>query len=247
MSRSWVILKRTGRLLKFLLLCVVLSICIFLLWRVFSTGIPNDLKTFIPNDSLSIAYDKQGQDLYMFRQNLDIITRAEHNKGYFAVPESVFIPDANQAQIVFRYNNSTITSVASDYSLDSVPSRDKELFDVTLVLYVDLTPDIKEDNYSTTDENVRAIRVKPSAKKSAQSQLYNFYRYLFDFSNAEEDINLSELLESGTLIAVHAQVYYKDDLDYSKAPYGAICLYASTSTNKEVKWSAANKKYFEED
>lgn len=229
-------------MLKFLLVCLVLTICILLLWRVFSTGIPKEIKELEPNDKLCEAYAKEGEELYVFNQVYDNITRAERNAGYFGVPEAHFIPSANQAQIVFRYNNSTIKALAKDYALDAVPDREDELFDVSLVVYIDLTPDNKEDNYEIGTDNVKTVRIPCTSKERANSQLYNFYRYVFDFENGEEALDLEELMESGTLIAIHTQIYYKGDLDYQKTAYGALCIYDYRRENNEIKLSKNEKE-----
>ncbi len=245
MSRAWVIIKRIGKLLKFLFICLVITVCIFMLWRVFSTGTPKELKPLSPNDALNEAYLQKGEELYIFEQNYDDITRDERAYGYFALPEAKFIPDANQAQLVFRYNNSTIKSMASDYALESVPDRSEELFDVSLVLFIDLTPDNKDDNYDKGSDTVNEVRCLPTSNTSAKTNLYNFYRYVFDFGSAEEEINLGELLESGELIAIHAQFYYNGDLDYEKDPYGALCIYDYRSQLHTVELSGKDKKALE--
>ena len=242
MSRAWVIFKRVGRLLKFLFICLVLTVCILLLWRVFSTGTPKEITGLAPNGKLSAAYAAEGEELYVFNQVYDNITRAERNAGYFGVPEARFIPSVNQAQIVFRYNNSTIKSLAKDYSLDSVPERSEELFDVSLVVYIDLTPDDKEDNYDIGTDTVRTVRIPCTSKERADSQLYNFYRYVFDFENGEEPLDLASLMESGELIAIHTQIYYKGDLDYEKTAYGALCIYDYRRDNETVKLSKKEKE-----
>ncbi len=245
MSRAWVIFKRIGKLLKFLLICIVITVCILMLWRVFSTGTPKALKPLTPNEKLNALYAEQGEEMYIFDQNYDNITRDEKAYGYFSVPDAVFIPDANQAQIVFRYNNSTITSLATDYSLSSVPAREEELFDVSLVFFIDLTPDNTEDNYDKGTDTVKTVRCRPSSQNSEKTTLYNFYRYVFDFESAEEPIDLSALLESDTLIAVHTEVYYKGDLDYEKTPYGALCIYDYRKTDRPVELSSKDKKALE--
>lgn len=245
MSRAWVVIKRCGRFLKFAFFCLVLTIVIFFAWRVFSTGTPKELKALTPNEKLNEAYAQKGDGLYMFTQNYDPITRADRNSGYFSVPSAVFIPDANQAQIVFRYNNSTLREVATDYSLDAPLTRGEEHFDVTLVLYLDLTPNNADDNYETNSPNVKVVRVHASQKNEGSSTLYNFYRYVFDFESAE--VNLSELMKNKQIIAIHAQMYYNDDLDYSEEAYGAICLYDSRMTDRPVELTKADKKIFKED
>lgn len=238
MSRASVIFKRIGRLVKFLIFCLIFTICILLIWRVSSTGIPKEIEDLQINDRLTSAYSQEGEKLYVFKQVYDNITRADRNAGYFGIPEAEFIPGANQAQIVFRYNNSTIKALSEDYSLPSVPSRDQELFDVSLVLYIDLTPNDKEDNYEKDDSVVKTVRLYPvSRSEKADSTLYNFYRYTFDFGTGDEPIVLSELIESGNLIAIHTEIRYLGDLDYTKDAYGALCIYDYRRENIPVKLS----------
>ena len=246
MSRAWVIFKRIGRLLKFLLFCVILTVIILLLWRVFSTGTPKEIQGLEPNDKLNAAYSaslSEDKELYVFKQIHDELSGGE-TKGYFGVPEARFIPDANQAQIVFRYNNSTISALAKDYSLPAVPSKTDELFDVSLVLYIgdrpeDPSQEISKDNA----ENIKAIRVTPEAEpQKAYSTLYSFYRYTFNFENGEEAINLNELMESKKLLSVHVEIYYKGDLDYSKNAYGALSIYDYRRDNIAVKLTKNEKE-----
>ncbi len=242
MSRAWVAIKRFGRLIKFLFVCVILTVCVFMLWRIFSTGTPKEIDTLIPNDELCEAYAQQGKELYIFKQNYDDITRAERNSGYFAVPEAVFMPEINQAQIVFRYNNSTVRALATDYGLDPVPDREQDLYDVSLVFYIDLTPEDESDNDDVNSSGLKKVRVLPSQQKSERTSLYSFYRYSFDFDDAEEQINMQELMDDGTLIAVHAEFYYKGDLDYEKTAYGALNLYYHQRSNYDVKLTSRDKK-----
>ncbi|MBE6593038.1 MAG: hypothetical protein E7642_03490 [Ruminococcaceae bacterium] len=239
MSRAWVIIKRMGRVLKFLFVCVILTVCVFMLWRIFSTGIPKDIDTLMPNEELRLAYAEKGKELAIFTQKYDEITTAEHNYGYFAVPKAVFIPELDQAQIVFRYNNSTLTSLATDYSLPAAPDREKDVFDVSLVFYIDLTPENLEDNDDIGSENIKEIRVHPDDSVSERTTLYSFYRYSFDF---DDELDMQQLIDDGLLISVHAEFYYLNDLDYNESPYGALSLYHHQRSNRAVKISARDKK-----
>jgi len=252
MSRTRVVLKRLGRILKFAIFCILLTVIILLMWRVFSTGIPKEMKAISTNERVISAYADGGGELYVFEQNYDPITRDSKNSGYFSVPQAHFIPDANQAQIVFRYNNSTITNVAEDYELSAVPSREQEMFDVSLLVYIDLTPENSEDNFmdsATVADNTyyndtfinpetsKVVRLKPSGKTSAKTTLYNFYKYEFNFDDGEEDLDLSELLEDNSIIAIHTEIYYNDDIDYSEEAYGAIRIFDQRAEKETVKLS----------
>ncbi len=250
MSRAWVIIKRTFKYLKFAVICLIIAICIFMIWRISSTGAPKTVKYIMPNEKLCTLYAEKGEDMYMFRQNYDNITRTEERYGYFAIPDVVFIPDANQAQILFRYNNSTVHSVASDYELTEAPDRSLDMFDVTLMLYIDLTPDNEEDNYSkvnedgTPNENIRTMRFQPSDAVCDRTTLYNFYRYTFDLV-ADDGTSLSELLDDKRLIAIHTEFYYNGDINYEENPFAALSIYDSRRDNIQVKLSGKDKKALE--
>ncbi len=252
MSRAWVIIKRIARVLKYLLVLLVLSICIFLLWRaLFSTETPKSLKYITPNESLSSLYAEKGDDIDIIRQNYDPITRSEKANGYFSVPTAIFIPEINQAQIVFRYNNSTVRRLAKDYSLAQVPDRNQTLYDVSLALYIDLTPDNTEDNTKknedgTPNPNIKIIRIHPNQDSilSERTSLYSFYRYTFDIES--EGLSFSALRESGALLAVHVDVYYNEDINYENDPYGALLIYTDGVRDIPVKLEAKDKKALEE-
>ena len=229
MSRIHVILKRTGKLLKFAVFCLLAAIIILLIWRLFTTSVPDSLQTVIPNDKLKAAYAQKGENLYIFEQEYDTITRADNNAGYFSIEQAHFIPDANQTQVVFRYNNSTIKHLATDYELDEVPNREQELFDVSLVYYIDLTPENQDDNFldnsdfsnSSVEHNIfinpettTAIRIHHSSKKAEKTNIYNFYKYVFELG---DEADLATLIKENKLIAVQAEVYYNQDINFKKS------------------------------
>ena len=96
----WRVVKWSISLLLFLISGI-------LLWRVFSSGDPKEIKYLMGNDALYEAYEEHGKELILQYQMQDTITTAEYNRGYFSVTQYVFIPEAKQVQLVFRYNNST--------------------------------------------------------------------------------------------------------------------------------------------
>lgn len=245
MSRVWVGIKRVWKLFAFACGCIVLTVCIFMIWRISSTGTPKSIDTISKNEAISSAYAEQGESLYMFKQNQDIITRADYNSGYFSIPDYVFIPDANQLQLVFRYNNSTLKALATDKNLPEVPDREGDYFDVSIVFYMDLTPENDEDN-EMGSPNVKKIRCKGRIVGKDKTTLYNFYRYTFDFSDCEEPIEIKELMAGDSLIAIHAQFYYNEGLDYNNPPYGALLLYDPDAKNRTVELSSNDIKALSE-
>ena len=103
------------------------------------------------NERLVEAYARDGELRGMFTQEQRSSTSAEENYGYFFVTKTVFIPSANQIQIVVRYNNSTLRYTQEDFGLEAAPSRDDDVYDVSLLVVSDLTPDNDEDNLVIAD------------------------------------------------------------------------------------------------
>ena len=223
MSRVGRALRWSGRIIKILVFCIVFSIIGILLWRVFSSSDPDSIATLTPNPDLAAAYEQSGRDLYLFRQEQRSITSGENNYGYFSVTDAVFIPEANQIQVVVRYNNSTLRALTEDKGLSAVPERSEELFDVTLSVATDLTPDVEADNLGNKEESVAFTRVHASSVSKETKNLYNYRRLVFDLDTA--GLSLSELLDTKLLLAVYVDIYYLGDVNYGEPAYGTLCLY----------------------
>ena len=233
-----------GRVIKGLFFAVIFSVIALLLWRVFTSGDPKSMQTLTPNDALAAAYEEKGEELSLFRQEQRSITSGEDNYGYFSVTSCVFIPEANQVQIVVRYNNSTLRALQADYDLAEVPSRDDELFDVSLTVATDLTPDDTEDNLGNDPDSVKMTRVHPTSVTKERKQMYNYRRLVFDLGTAE--LSLPQLLEDGLLLAVYADIYYNEDIAYEEEPYGALCLYTYMDKTLDVSLSKRDKQALNE-
>ena len=203
------------KIIRYVFLALIIVVNGALIWRMCSSSDPSSMKRLLINDATYAAYEENGKDLTLYRQSHDTITRADRNYGYFSVTDSIFIPQANQVQIVFRYNNSTITSVAKDYELESVPSADTVLFDVTLVVkYTDGTEQRFAQNMSSHDTKT----------------FYNYYRYNFDGVVIDESVE-----------GVFVDIYYLGDVDYSEIAYGTLCIYSNESKNISVSLEGADR------
>ncbi|MBQ8849019.1 MAG: hypothetical protein IJ011_01645 [Clostridia bacterium] len=244
MSRASKGFRIAGNLIKFAAAAIVAGVIALLLVRIFSAGTPKELKAMTPNDALVSAYEEYGKELYVFNQDHYPVTTADRNRGYFGITEYYIIPDANQIQLVFRYNNSTIRALAEDYSLEAVPDRNAELYDVSLVVQTDLTPDNDSDNGGNVPEAVSYTRIFPSSVRREQSNLYNYFRYVFEFDSAE--LSLSELLESGELLAVYADIYYNEDINYDETAYGTLFLYDYETDIVKKKLTSKDRRAIEE-
>ena len=238
MSRVSRAFRITGKIIKYLFILLIVAINAFFLWRIFGSEDPSSMKALSPNEALAEAFEKDGDLTGMFRQEQRSITSGETNYGYFAVTKATFIPSANQIQIIVRYNNSTLRNTQRDYGLAEAPAREEDVYDVSLLLVTDLTPENKDDNLTGGDEATSKVRIFPTYCEKAEKNLYNFRLFVFDLG----ELDLSEHLENGTLISVFTDIYYKNAADYSKPAYGTLCIYDYITETIDVKLSSKDKK-----
>ncbi len=216
-------------ILKAIACLVVFGTIIFFIWRVFSSGNPKALERLTPNGPLRDALvaaeaetdpaSGEGGTLTVWTQyQKDSITSVpDKNYGYFGITDAKFIPDADQVQILFRYNNSTIRHLKEDYALDEMPNRDDELYDVTLYVVYDLTPDILTDNAGNIPEAVRGVRYHATTSTADKKNLYNYRKLVFD------GVDLTP--EENPILAIYVDFYYIGDIDYEKDSYGTLPIY----------------------
>jgi len=190
--------------------------------------IPDSVNTLSVNDSLRAAYAQGGNSLSVIYQDYEIYSTENKvrvneegkltdnaGKAYFAVPQALIIPDANQIQLVLRYNNSTLKYLAQDYRelCPDVPDRSEDVYDVTLVKITDLTPNISTDNEDGNFITEERFFVTDSV--SAESGLHNFRRLTFENVNTEN------------VLKMYICIYYKGAVDYDAPPYATVTIYES--------------------
>ena len=246
MSKLSIGLKITWKIIKLIFVLCVFAVIAVLIWRIASSGEPKEMKTVYPTASLVELYEQDGKELYMFEQEQRDITSGENNYGYFSVTSYRIIPDIDQIEIVVRYNVSTIKNVASDYSLDEVPPRDADMFDVSLVFAKDLTPEREDDNLGNAEGSVEFIRCFGETVCETEKNLYNYKKMIF--RTDEAGIDLSDMLEDNTLLAVYTDFYldYAEfEPNYDEQPIGAVCLYDYKTKDKQIKLSSRDIKAIE--
>lgn len=221
----------TGHLLHFLFALLIFGVCGLMCWRVFISGIvPKEMKRLSPNAALCEAYERAGDELVLYTQDQATVTRSEKDYGYFGVTRFTFIPEASQLQVVLRYNNSTLKHMVEDFSLAECPPRGEEIFDVTLLQIVDLTPDDLTDN-TDGSATLGEVRIRAGAPEIDTTALYTYCRYTFDGVNIESDT-----------ITAFLDIYYEEAVDYEADPYGTLRLYHRDSTNLDEQLTAKEIK-----
>lgn len=226
MARSSTTSRIIGWAIRLLIGAMIFSVVGVLLWRILSSGDPASMTVLQPNEQIYAAYQEEGEQLQILHQQHDIIIRDGPSKGYFSVTQSEFIPAADQLQITFRYNNSTLKYVAEDYGKAAPLERGKDWFDVTVTIAYDLTPDNADDNDINHPDSVRFERYQPTACVKDTKNLYNYERLTFDGIDICAGFD-----EQGTpimrpeIIAVYVDIYFNEDLDYEQEPLGTLLIY----------------------
>jgi len=250
-NKAW---RTIGRIIKYTAFAVVFSVIILLVWRIASSGDPKSMKTLTGNEALASAYAENGDGLEVYYQEQGKLTRSEGNYGYFGVTQVRIIPDADQIQVVFRYNTSTLRYMEDDLGLErGTLLRDEDHFDVSLVISTDLTPERTDDNaFGEKDhpESVSEKRYFPTEKYTVKDKknVYNYRKYVF------EGVSIEDLT-----LAAYVDVYYKGKdangntvtPDYLEKPKGTLCIYDYKSENITKKLTSddidAIKAWLKED
>lgn len=211
------------KVIKIVAVIVCVSVTAGLFLRICSqNNAPREIDTIMVNKALSDAYAEQGEELEIFFQNYDIYSaeEGERGAGYFAVTEAIFIPAAEQAQLILRYNNSTLKYLPEDFKgiCTEIPERSEDVFDVTLVKVIDLTPNDVNDN--DNEKALKKERYFASDVIKAEKGLHNYRRFTFD------GIDTTDALE------IYVCIYYKGALDYAEDPFGSVSIYEKSENNR---------------
>ncbi len=221
-----------GRIFKTILALLIVAINTVIVWRVFfSANIPDAISSLTVTEKTQAAYAQHGDGLILQYQDQASVTKGQKDYGYFGAPQVIFIPQAEQVQLVFRYNNSTLKHLAEDYKLPETPDKSGHLFDVTLALTTDLTPENTADNTDPSTLAVTRYRATEAHTLREETQLYTYYRYVFD------GVRVDELT-----VAVFADVYYMQDVQYENEAYGRLCLYSNDQAWLPYELPSADRK-----
>ena len=235
---------------RLVLITLIVFVVGIFVWRFITSTPPEDFMILTPTGQIAENYAESGS-LYMITQEQNSITRGERSYGYFAVCDVVFIPEAEQLQVLVRYNDSTLKALKSDYAEDftalgedEYPDSALDWYDVSVVLARDITPDNSEDNFGNGREAVELIRIKPTEVSiSEHIGRYSYRRFVFD------DVPVDDLT-----LAVYADFYYLGDVAYEKdgfdiytdEAYGTLCLYTFADNAVEVELTKNDVRAIEE-
>ena len=207
-----------GHVLRALFALLIAFVCLFLGWRVFfSKRPPKELREISVNETLASAYAQHGELTVMEQPDQVRYTEGEDNYADYHVGNCVFLEEADQVQLLFFYNNSTLVDVSESLAIDPALPRGEEVFGVELLLLVDVSPEGHVGDPVIEERVVRASHVEVGT-----TSLYTFLRYTFDGVDMSDDVTVvyldiyyegAERSELGTI-----RLYHKE----SKAEYRAL-------------------------
>ena len=224
-----------GNIIKATFSLFVISVCALIVWRVFfSTKEPDSVKNLYVNEALAAAYEEYGDDLELGYQNQYSLTYSKDNAGYFGISQYVIIRQANQIQVVLRYNNNTLKHLKEDFDLDELPKKGEEHLDVTLRQIIDKTPGDENDNADL--EALSITRHTPTKVITDTTALYTYHRFVFD----------GVVIDENDVSSIVLDIYYKDAVDYSEEAYGALLIYDNQADWFDYKLTSEDKKALED-
>ncbi len=177
-----------GHAVRALFALLIIFVCAFLIWRVaFSQKPPKELRLLSANEALCAAYETHDGKLTVLEQpsQIDYSEDAKGNQAYFRYDWCLFVEQAEQVQVLFFYNNSTLEKVAEEHELGKELPRGEEVFDVVLTQYIDRTSDEDE-----TEAEVKEILPGSCEVGTNRNGMYTFLRYTFDGVNLTDTVTI---------------------------------------------------------
>ena len=212
MARTRTAKRMTRKILRSIFVLFVALVNGILLFRVFTAGDPASMKTLGVDADTVAAYERalaEGRELEVYYQYYDEmaapVTGTERHV-YFTLTRTRFLPDAEQVQIVLRYNNAMLENLAADYDLPAIPARDEQVFRIALAVHY---------------ADGREVLCREADEVRSETKLNYNYRQCF-FNDLTIDESVGE---------VRVLIFYGTDSDTEEAAYCSFLIYDKESHN----------------
>ena len=217
-----------GHVLRGLFVLLVIFICSLLIWRMaFSQRPPKEMRLLEANAVLHEAYEKNSAITVLEQPDQRGYTEAEDNYAYYQVDWCLFLKEANQVQLLFFYNDSTLERASEKLGLETVLPHGKEVFSLEIVICEDVSPEGHEG-----DPIIKEHVIRPTSCTMGENSLYSFGRYVFDGVELSEDVTV-----------VYLDVYYEDG---ARTELGTMRLYHKDSRSVERALTSKEEKIVKE-
>ena len=78
-------LRTAWKIVRYVFIALVIVVNAAIVWRLCSSSDPSSMSRLLINDRIYDAFEENNEDLKIFRQYHDTITRVERNYGYFSL------------------------------------------------------------------------------------------------------------------------------------------------------------------
>jgi len=209
--------------------------------------IPEDFRNIYVDDSLIELYNSENGEEKFIYQNLSKFNTDEDSYGYFSVASTMIAPEADQIQLIVKYNISTLENIKEDYGLSvSIDRSRTDTFEFSMVVKKAIDPIVADDpskdeetvDYNNED-NYTLTRIYPVKTEFISAGRHNYIRCIFTDVGFDKE----------TTLGVFCDINYKDDIKYEQTgdngkPLGSlasVCVYNYTYKEKPYKFTAADK------
>ena len=268
MTKSEIAFRYVKVAFKCLGIGIILFVYVVLFVRMCSVdGVPDgfdDLK--VTNELINIYNSEGGKEKFIY-QSINKFNANEDSYGFFSVNKYVIIDGADQVQMIFKFNKSTLKSVAETYGLDEIDREARDTFQLSLVVknaIGEIVPpetdesgfDVVSVDYNDERNEGKTYTLERIFPTNAEYLVEGRYNYIkLTFNNVDFDL--------AHTLAIFLDINYKDDIRYEqlnpdynpneqdpsvkmyKDSYGRICIYNYTSPNRVYKFTKNDKAALE--
>lgn len=171
-------MKKFWKILGRLFLTLIFLIIAFLVVRVVIASDESVLDDIIATDNLKEAYE--GADPKIFALTHNVPYQISEKDGYFSAYGLVYIPTANQLQIVIRYNNTVYKQIAKR---EAEKVEDDPLYDPIIVSE-------GEEFLFVLRNDKTGEEILPTVVESAEKWMYQYRRLVFDGVTLDKECDL---------------------------------------------------------
>lgn len=246
MAKTGTVWKYAKIAVKSLFVLLILFVYVLLFIRMCSVDdIPDEFKNIYVDNSLIELYNSENGEEKFIYQNLTKYNTDDKTYGHFSTASVMIAPEADQIQVIIKYNVSSLEALKDIYDLSvSIDRNRTDTFEFSLVVKSALEPIVEDAEEGqpipdyNDESNYKLSRLYPSKTEFLNAGRYNYIRCVFT------DIGF----DPQTTIGVFCDINYKDDIKYEQTgddgktldSYASICVYNYTFKDKTYKFTEAD-------
>ena len=201
----WKYAKITVKSLFVLLIIFVYALLFFRMCSV--DDIPDEFKDLYIDDSLKGLYNSENGSEKFIYQDLTKYNTDKDSYGYFSAASVVIIPEADQVQMIIKYNISPLEHVKEKYDLSvSIDRNRTDTFELSLVVksateqIVEKAEEGQELPDYNNENNYTLSRYYPTKTEFVNAGRHNYIRCVFTNVNMDSTTLLGAFCDIKTIL-----------------------------------------------